>query len=139
MAGQTTVTMVLINKTTQDKGRTDLLEGCFLFLQFGVGDTLTDNHNLYPPSNRPHFAALAAAEQNTTVCKKPTQSPPLSQGSYNFTLALVSDIGMRGTGFVVAVTLPHHIPPPVQHVRRCKQGCSWTAPSSDHSQHLPST
>lgn len=76
MAGQTTVTMVLINKTTQSKGRTDLLEGRFLFLQFGAGDTLTDNHDLYPPSNRPHFAALAAAEQNTTVCKKPTQSPP---------------------------------------------------------------
>lgn len=76
MAGQTTVPMVLTNTTTQDKGRTDLLEGRFLFLCFDVGDMLMDNHDLYPPPNRPHFAALAAAELSASVCEKPTQSPP---------------------------------------------------------------
>ena len=73
--------MVLTNTTTQDKGRTDLLEGHFLFLRFDVGDMLMDNHDLYPPSNRPHFAPLAAAELNTSVCEKPTRSPPFPRKS----------------------------------------------------------
>lgn len=50
MAGQTTVTMVLADTTTQDEGQTDPPEACLL-LQLDVGNTLTDNE-IPPRSHR---------------------------------------------------------------------------------------
>lgn len=136
MAGQTKVSMVLINTATQEKGRTDLLEGRFL-LWFDAGGMLVEDHDLYPPSNRWHFAALAAAELNTSVREKPTQSPPFLQ-KLQFLPSACFRYRKSGTGYGVPVTLPRDTPAPLQPVGQCYQRCSWTAASA-HARHLPYT
>lgn len=73
MAGQTTVTMVLTNTTTEDKGRTDLPGSHSPLLWPDVGEMLMDNHDLYPPSSRPHLATLADAELKQVHVKAPSE------------------------------------------------------------------
>lgn len=73
MAGQTTVTVVLTNTTTEDKGRTDL-PGSHSLLWSDVDEMLMDNHDLHPPSSSPHLAALADAELKQVHVKAPSES-----------------------------------------------------------------